>query len=152
MWRTTLIFGLCLAVLVALLKWLEFSFFIRDLTLEAYLGIVGLICAGLGTWMGWKLTHRHQADLQLIRESLTGPEKPVAYDPENQFRLSPREHEVLVKIAQGHSYQEIADQLHVSLSTIKTHAANIFSKMAVQRRTQAVMLAQKSGLLAPQKG
>jgi len=65
--------------------------------------------------------------------------------------LSPREHEVLVLIAQGLSYQEIADRLFVSLSTIKTHASNIFSKMDVQRRTQAVMVAQKKGLLPPLK-
>lgn len=70
----------------------------------------------------------------------------------NNFNLSPRELEVLELIAKGMSYQEIADQLSVSLSTIKTHASNIFSKMDVQRRTQAVMLAQKTGLIHPTKG
>ena len=74
------------------------------------------------------------------------------YNAQNGFNLSPREFEVLVKIAEGHSYQEIADQLHVSLSTVKTHSANLFSKMDVQRRTQAVMLAQQKGLLTPPNG
>lgn len=147
--RTTLIFGLCLAVLMALMKWVEYSFFIKDLTLEAYLGIVGAFCAVLGVWMGWKLTHKHQKQLDHIKSAIEQSPENAVYRADNLFNLSPREYEVLVMIARGHSYQEIADKLHVSLSTIKTHAANLFSKMDVQRRTQAVMVAQQSGLLPP---
>ena len=118
--------------------------------METYLGIVGGIFTLLGIWMGWKLTHR-KSKLTPSKNSNHVTENTGEYNPENEFNLSPREHEVLVLIAQGLSYQEIADQLFVSLSTVKTHAANIFSKLDVQRRTQAVMVAQKRGLLPPLK-
>jgi DNA-binding CsgD family transcriptional regulator len=147
--RTTIIFGICLALLMMLLKWVEYSFFIRDISLEVYLGIVGLICMVLGIFLGRKISREREdaaAHAPLISTS------NHAYPAQNPFNLSPREYEVLVKIAEGHSYQEIADQLHVSLSTIKSHASNIFSKMDVQRRTQAVMLAQQRGLLSPPIG
>lgn len=142
--RTVILFGISLAVLLGLLKWVEYKFLVKDLALEAYIGLVGVFCTLLGSWIGWKLTRPK-------------PSPPENYSPHiladgNSFNLSPREIEVLELIARGHSYQEIADQLSVSLSTIKTHASNIFSKMDVQRRTQAVMLAQKTGLLAHTKG
>jgi DNA-binding NarL/FixJ family response regulator len=138
-----------MAILLIALKWIEYSFFIRDISLEIYLGIVGIICMVLGIFLGRKISHQREdaaAQAPVITEA------PHTQPPGNHFNLSPREYEVLVKIAQGHSYQEIADQLHVSLSTIKTHASNIFSKMDVQRRTQAVMLAQQKGLLTPPNG
>lgn len=160
MWKTTVLFGVCLAVLLALLKWLEYSFFIKDMKLETYLGIVGLIFTFLGIWIGWKLTHGSafsksseltETEFSALENSIDRNEDSGLYNPQNEFNLSPREHEVLVLIARGLSYQEIADQLSESLSTIKTHVANIFSKLDVQRRTQAVMVAQKRGLLPPLK-
>ena len=152
MWKTTVLFGMCMAALLALLKWLEYSFIVKDLKMETYLGIVGGVFMLLGIWMGWKLTHRKsKTELKDSDNSIQVTENPGEYNPENEFNLSPREHEVLVLIAQGLSYQEIADQLYVSLSTVKTHAANIFAKLDVQRRTQAVMVAQKRGLLPPVK-
>ena len=45
--KTVILFGISLAVLVALLKWVEFMFFTRDLALEAYIGIVGLFFTAL---------------------------------------------------------------------------------------------------------
>jgi len=149
--RTTLLFGICLAVLLGLLKWVEYSFFVKDLSLETYLGIVGGFFTLLGIWIGLKLTREKRTQMPAFEKSLSMENPPQEYDPQNGFNLSPREHEVLVLIAQGLSYQEIADRLFVSLSTIKTHASNIFSKMDVQRRTQAVMVAQKKGLLPPLK-
>ena len=136
-----------MAILLALLKWFEYLYFTRDLVLEAYIGIVGVFCTLLGGWIGWNLTHRRSVD----PVSLTTNDAFETWSP-NKYNLSPRELEVLHLIALGLSYQEIAERLSVSLSTIKTHSSNIFSKMDVRRRTQAVMLAQKSGVLATTKG
>ena len=147
--KTVILFGISLAVLVALLKWVEFMFFTRDLALEAYIGIVGLFFTALGGWIGWKLTRPKVETAESTAESSS---EENDFTGQNKFNLSPRELEVLHLIAKGMSYQEIADHLSVSLSTVKTHSSNIFSKMDVQRRTQAVMLAQKSGLLPPTKG
>lgn len=62
--------------------------------------------------------------------------------------LSPRELEVLELIALGLSNGEIGAQLVISLSTVKGHTANIYSKLGVNNRTQAVAQARELGLLA----
>jgi LuxR family maltose regulon positive regulatory protein len=62
--------------------------------------------------------------------------------------LSERELEVLGLIAQGLTNGEIASRLHLSLSTVKGHTTNIFGKLAVKNRTQAVARARSLGLIA----
>lgn len=62
--------------------------------------------------------------------------KPELYD-----NLSKREMEVLKILAQGLSNQEIADQLFISLKTVKTHVSNVFNKLEVNDRTQATIYA-----------
>jgi len=96
-------------------------------------------------------------------------EKTFRYLPENEFTqalgnlfgcraasaasaslaepISDREQGVLELIAQGLSNQEIADQLHISLHTVKTHARRINAKLAVKSRTQAIVRARELGLL-----
>jgi LuxR family maltose regulon positive regulatory protein len=61
--------------------------------------------------------------------------------------LSGRELEVLGLIAQGNSNQQIAEQLFISLHTVKTHARRINGKLGVERRTQAVAKANKLGIV-----
>ncbi|MBC3363239.1 LuxR C-terminal-related transcriptional regulator [Pseudomonas sp. SWRI154] len=61
--------------------------------------------------------------------------------------LSQRELEVLELIAQGYSNQQIAEQLFISLHTVKTHSRRIHSKLGVQRRTQAVAKAKLMGVM-----
>ena len=61
--------------------------------------------------------------------------------------LSDRELEVLDLIAAGLSNQEISDRLFLALSTVKGHNRNIFGKLQVQRRTEAVARARELGLL-----
>jgi len=61
--------------------------------------------------------------------------------------LSPRELEVLVHIAAGRTNQEIAAHLFLSLYTVKAHVRNIFGKLNVRNRTQAVAKARQMGLL-----
>jgi LuxR family maltose regulon positive regulatory protein len=65
--------------------------------------------------------------------------------------LSARELEVLGLIAEGHSNQEIAADLYVSLNTVKVHSSNIYGKLGVNSRTQAVAKAKTLGILLPSK-
>lgn len=60
--------------------------------------------------------------------------------------LSEREMELLALMAQGRSNQEIADQLGLTLKTVRNHASNIFSKLQVADRAQAVLRAREAGL------
>jgi two-component system, NarL family, response regulator LiaR len=60
--------------------------------------------------------------------------------------LTSREMEILLQMTQGKSNQEIADELFISLKTVKTHVSNILSKLQVQDRTQAVIYAFKHSL------
>jgi LuxR family maltose regulon positive regulatory protein len=61
--------------------------------------------------------------------------------------LSNREVEVLAHIAEGDTNQEIAQNLHLSLYTVKSHARNIYSKLGVKNRTEAVAKARLLGIL-----
>ena len=61
--------------------------------------------------------------------------------------LTNREQEILLLIAQGMSNQEIADELFITLKTVKTHVSNILAKLAVEDRTQAAIYAFKHGLI-----
>jgi LuxR family maltose regulon positive regulatory protein len=83
---------------------------------------------------------RHLASLFGIR--LSRPETPQLAEP-----ISDREFAVLELIAGGLSNQAIADQLHISLHTVKTHARRINAKLEVKSRTQAIVRARELGLL-----
>ncbi|WP_339533100.1 LuxR C-terminal-related transcriptional regulator [Pseudomonas mucidolens] len=81
----------------------------------------------------------------LLSELGLEPQEQVAVTGDNP--LSQRELEVLQLIALGNSNLEIADQLFISLHTVKTHARRIHSKLGVERRTQAVAKAKTLGLM-----
>jgi two-component system, NarL family, response regulator LiaR len=133
--KTILIYGLSLAALVALLRFIEYRFFIHDLSLEFYVGTIALLFTGLGIWAGLRLTRRKTV---LVNSNFVLNEIEI-----KRRGVSPRELEVLELIARGLSNQEIADGLFVSLNTIKTHTSNIFLKLEVKRRTQAIQKAKE---------
>ncbi|MBI1878114.1 MAG: response regulator transcription factor [Chloroflexi bacterium] len=60
--------------------------------------------------------------------------------------LTEREREILHLIAQGHSNPEIANRLVLSLKTVQNHVSNIFSKLQVADRSQAIVRAREAGL------
>jgi LuxR family maltose regulon positive regulatory protein len=73
---------------------------------------------------------------------------PSSFSPQPLIEpLSQRELEILQLIDQGLSNREISERLFLALSTVKTHNRNIFGKLEVQRRTEAVSRARELGLL-----
>lgn len=139
--RTILIYGLSLAALIFLLKFIEYRFFIRDLSLEFYIGAIAIFFTVLGVWAGLKLTKKKTI-------IITNPAFQFDQTRIDSLGISKREYEVLELIAKGLSNQEIADKLFVSLNTIKTHSSNLFLKLEVSRRTQAVQKAKELQLIA----
>ncbi|HMJ70841.1 MAG TPA: LuxR C-terminal-related transcriptional regulator [Cyclobacteriaceae bacterium] len=131
--KTVLLYGISLAALIFILKLLQYRYFVRDLSVEFYAGILALIFTSVGAWAGFKLTRKKTVQIPV-------PVSNFQFDPSRfeKLGISKREFEVLELMAVGMSNQEIADKLFVSVNTIKTHSANLFSKLDVRRRTQAI--------------
>jgi NarL family two-component system response regulator LiaR len=64
------------------------------------------------------------------------------------FKLTQREKEILKLLVDGKTNKEIAQQIHISLGTVRFHVSNILSKMGVSNRTEAVSLALKQGIVS----
>lgn len=122
---------------------------LTDDSVDAYIGIIAVLFTGLGIWLAVKLRKPKVETVVIEKEvHLTPPSQFVLNEAEvKRLNLSKRELEVLQLMAEGLSNQEIADKLFVSLNTIKTHSAQVFEKMDVKRRTQAVDTGKKLGLI-----
>lgn len=148
--KGTILYGVALALLIFLLKWLEWRLVIFDYALELYVGAIALVFTGVGIWLAMKLT-KPKVETVVIEKPVYIEKRPV--DAEAVARelarmdLSRRELEVLEWMAQGLSNQEIAEKLFVSLNTIKTHTSRLFEKMDVKRRTQAIEKAKRLNII-----
>lgn len=143
--KTIILYALALAMLVFFLKYIEYRFFVRDLSLEYYLGLVAILFTVLGVWGGIKLTRKKE--VVLVTHAAPGVKFRLNEEKLRELSISKRELEVLVLMAEGLSNQEIAEKLFVSLNTVKTHSSNLFLKLEVKRRTQAIQKAKEFGLL-----
>ncbi|HBK87270.1 MAG: LuxR C-terminal-related transcriptional regulator [Cyclobacteriaceae bacterium] len=137
--RTVLLYAISLAVLISILRFAEYRFLVRDVAMEAYLGVIAVMFTVLGVWVGLRLT----------RKKVVYAAAEVVIDDQAIARLgiSKREQEVLTWLAQGLSNQEIADKMFVSVNTVKTHLSNLFQKLNASRRTQAIQRAKELGVL-----
>jgi DNA-binding NarL/FixJ family response regulator len=82
--------------------------------------------------------------LQLIRGNRT--EK---LPEENDFKLTKRELEILDRLSSGETYQQIADKIFISPKTVRKHIENIYTKLHVHNKVEAIRKAQDHGLLSP---
>lgn len=129
------VYGGVMGLLMIILQVIQYRTMVRDINMEVYGGIIGFLFLIFGVWLGSRFYRRKNT------ERFDG----------NKLGLSTRELEVLELLSQGFSNQEIADSLFVSLNTAKTHISNIYSKLNVKRRTQAIQKARELALIHPPK-
>ena len=138
------LYGVAMAGLMFLLKWLELRLIIFDHAFEIYVGAIASIFTGLGIWLALKLSKPKVETVVVEKEVYVRSDTFFLNEQElNNLNLSKRELEVLQLMADGLSNHEIAERLYVSLSTVKTHSRNLFDKLGVARRTQAIDKAKK---------
>lgn len=133
--KTVLRFGLIILALLILFHLTNASLFVPSISADAVIGIAAFILLALGIYLGRGINKEKEAE-----------KKAPSHIDESRIQalgISPRELEVLQLISQGLSNNEIAETLFVSESTIKTHISNLFVKLDVKRRTQAVIRAKE---------
>lgn len=147
-----LIYGLCGGLLIAVLKLVEYRFLVVEHSLEIYGGLIALLFAGLGVWLGLKLTRKEEVVVVkevMIPSAASANPAPFALNQAKlrELGVTRRELEILELIAAGMSNREIAEKLFVSENTVKTHSSRLFDKLSAKRRTQAVQLGKELGLI-----
>jgi NarL family two-component system response regulator LiaR len=146
--RQIVLYGLILGVSLLLIQYTQYRLLWIQHSEPLYTGIVAAICCAAGIWGGIALTQKWQSQMEgplpVVQEgTVFAPDEKIIA----QLNITPRELEVLALIAQGLSNREIAAHLFLSLNTIKTHTSNVFSKLEVQRRTQAIQKAKALGVI-----
>jgi DNA-binding CsgD family transcriptional regulator len=149
--RELLGYAIMMAVLMLLLRWLEFRFMIVEHQYEIYIGLIALFFLLFGIWAANKITTPKEKTIIIEKEiRIVSTDDFILNEAElKERKISRRELEVLTLMAEGLSNNEIAERLFVSLNTVKTHSAKLFEKLEVKRRTQAIETAKKLQLLPP---
>lgn len=144
--KDTILYGISLAILLFLLRWLELRFLIISHAFEIYAGMIAIIFTALGIWLALKLT-KPKIETRIVEKPIFTETFVLNETELNNLGLSKRELEVLQLMSAGLSNQEIAEKLFVSLNTIKTHTSKLFEKLDVKRRTQAIEKAKRLSLI-----
>jgi DNA-binding NarL/FixJ family response regulator len=131
-------FGLLILCLLILFRVAEINFMQGNVKLE----IIVAIAAVIFFFAGLYFNDRSERKEKMLAPA-TAPGTPINYEEIKKAGLTQREHDVLVKMAEGLSNQEIATALFLSESTIKTHVSNILFKLDARRRTQAIQTARE---------
>ncbi|HYE56843.1 MAG TPA: response regulator transcription factor, partial [Chitinophagaceae bacterium] len=132
-------FGILIASLLILFQLAKFSYFNPRTGPEIWIAIISLACFGIGIFISRKYL-----------PGKTQQAHPVTIDQKqvNKLGISKREYEILGLINEGLSNQQIADKLFLSENTVKKHVSNLFLKLDVQRRTEAIKKAKDLHIIA----
>lgn len=130
------LYALALAVAAWLLDWLEYRYLTRAFSGQIYVALLAIGFVALGMWAGQRLTPRPApAEFRRNQEAI------------RSLGLTARECEILELLASGQSNKEMARALAISPNTVKTHVANVYAKLDVERRVQAVEKARWLALI-----
>jgi NarL family two-component system response regulator LiaR len=86
---------------------------------------------------------------RMLEEFRRVSQRAADFPADNPVALTAREQEVLSLVAQGATNKEIAQQLHLSMHTVKSHMRKILAKLHLDRRHEAASYAQRQGLIPP---
>ena len=135
-WKPVVLYGALLAAGTLALQWIDYQQLALAHPAHVYTFVTAAGFLALGVYIGARVIGRPQ---------------PAAFDGNAKAQaalgISPRELAVLHEIAAGRSNKEIAEQLHVSPNTVKTHVANLFEKLDASRRTEAINKARELGIV-----
>ncbi len=134
--KSILLYAGALAAGALVLQWLEYKYVTRVFVGEIYIVLIAAGFTALGVWAGHYLT-RKAAPPEFRRN-----EAALA-----SLGVTAREYQTLELLAAGLANKEIARKLDVSPNTVKTHLANLYEKLEVSRRTQAIQKAKELQLI-----
>lgn len=144
-YKHIILYGFILAFFVFVLKWLQWKFLIVNNAIDIYVGLIAVFFTFLGIWVANQIS-RPKIKTVVVEKEIKVPE-PNSYIPNEcelkKLNLSAREYEVLQLLAKGKSNAEIGEELYLSIHTIKTHVSNLYLKMDVKSRTQAMDKAKR---------
>jgi len=133
-------FGLLITALLVLFRVANFYHLKSGVSDDFWIAVFSLLFLVIGIVLSRKL---------FAKTIVVNRQQPVAinHDQLLQSGISKREAEILLLIHEGLSNQQIADKLFVSENTIKKHISNIFQKLQVERRTEAIKKALELSII-----
>ena len=108
-----------------------------SLQIEFFIAAIAIIFFIIGVYLNKKS----------LQKSSLQKHEAIDHAKIEQLGLSRREYEILIEIANGLSNKEIGEKLFLSESTVKTHVSNLFVKLDVKRRTQAIQIAKEMDII-----
>lgn len=141
-------FGILIFALLTLFQLARLQSFRSGFQMEIWIAVFSILFFIIGIILSRKV---FKAKPQVIeKEVYTNTPEPFEIDKDQLIKLgiSKREYEILQLINEGLSNQQIADKLFVSENTVKKHISNLFFKMDVERRTEAIKKAKGLKIIA----
>ncbi|WP_431128933.1 response regulator transcription factor [Flagellimonas flava] len=135
--KTIFVFSALIVALLVLFQLGKYSYVSGNLSIEIGIAVVAVVFFIIGIYINKRTLNQERQTAN-----------PIDSEKIEKLGISKREYEVLVCISKGLSNKEIADQLFVSESTIKTHVSNLLVKLDAKRRTQAIQNAKNLKILA----
>lgn len=140
-------FGLLILCLLVLFRLGEINFEKGNIRLEVIVAIAAFIFFFAGLYFNYKAQNKPSA--QSATENNNSNESgAIDYEQIKKTGLTQREHDVLIRMCEGLSNQEIATSLFLSESTIKTHVSSILFKLDARRRTEAIRIAKEKKIVS----
>ena len=138
-------FGLIILALLILFQVAQFTHFRIRYGTEIWIGVFSIAFLAIGIFLSRRLfiPKTHIIEKEIVVSNFSVDEKQL-----EKSGISKRELEILQLINEGLSNQQIAHKLYVSENTVKKHVSNLFLKLDVERRTEAIKKAKEMRILA----